>query len=820
MLKRLSVALTLIGVIFSSFAQAEVLTADTVWQGNVAVNEDILVPAGITLTLLAGTHITVKVAENTRTDPEYFSPLTEITVRGHLRIEGNKQSPVEFISSDGKAGSWAGIIIDNGSAEISGSRISHADTAVYQTGGTLRLANSTLTGNRYGVVAYGATSSTILDNSRISGNDYGLIAYAGAVVSSQESVVTGNGKRDLYERPPVGLPDMPAYPFRELPLAREYGDEALAGETVWQGRIRVNGVIRVPEGGRLIILPGTVVEFRKKDTNGDGIGNNGLFIQGRLLAKGTSEAPIFFRSAEKNRKMGDWDSINIMNSDGSQNLIEFCQIEDAYRGAHFHFSNLSITNTIFRNNYRGIQFQESALAIRNSWFYGNKNGVQGRDSTIVFSKNQVIGNYDGANFFRVLLTAGGNRFQQNLKEGLRLRESTSTLTENLVDGNRFGVMVADTYHSSFTSNVMSANHEIGLSLKSSDNLELSGNFFTNNGINGLNIQETRAVIRGNLFAGNGERGIGILSFNGLLSGNNFTANGLYAVDYEGGADLSAHGNWWDMATPDKVIGDKRIDPKRGRVAYDSASIVPHSVSWPLRGLSADAFWYGTVRVDSTVTVPKGSRLVIAPGTRVLFSKDAGLKVRGELDAVGKKSRKITFGAQKPQMDSLWDEIILEYADGSRIAHCIFEYATWGLHSHFTNLTVTDSLFRYNFGGIRFRSGPMLIARSLFSENGIGIRSYRGNAVIRENLITGNDTGIFVREKGGGLKITANNLDANQRYGIRIGDFNDEDVSAVGNWWGPGEPQQYLFDGRTEPGIGMILYEPYHREPIKLEGVEP
>ena len=72
----------------------------------------------------------------------------------------------------------------------------------------------------------------------------------------------------------------------------EYGDEALTGETVWQGRILVNGLVRVPDGGRLIILPGTVVEFRKKDTNGDGIGENGLFIQGRLLAKGTREAPL------------------------------------------------------------------------------------------------------------------------------------------------------------------------------------------------------------------------------------------------------------------------------------------------------------------------------------------------------------------------------------------------------------------------------------------------------------------------------------------------------------------------------------------------
>lgn len=823
MIKHLHITLILISSVLVSLlhspAQADILTADTVWNGDVVVSDDLLVPSGITLTILAGSRIKVQAAENTKTDPEYLSPLTEITVRGVLRIQGSQQAPVEFISSDGKTGGWAGLIIDNGTAEISNCRITAADVAVYQTGGSLRLTSSVLSGNRYGVVVQGNTSVTTLDNSRITGNDYGLYAYAGAAVTRVDTLVSGNVKRDLYERPAVEKPPIQEYPYSELPVAREYGDAALAGETVWQGRIRVKGIIRVPEGGRLVILPGTVVEFSKKDTNGDGIGENGLFIQGRLIAKGTREAPIFFRSAEKVPKMGDWDSINIMNSDGSQNLIEFCQVEDAYRGAHFHFSNMSISNTIFRNNYRGIQFQESAVEIRSSWLYGNKSGVQGRDSSIIFNNNSVSGNYDGANFFRAYLTAEGNRFQRNLKEGLRLRESTSTLTKNLMDGNRFGVMVADTFSSSISSNVISANNEIGISLKNSDNLELSGNFFTNNGINGLNIQDSRATVRANLFAGNGERGIGILSFTGLLAGNNFTENGLYAIDYEGAADLAAQANWWGDADPGKVIGDKRIDPKRGRVEHNPASSLPLPISWPLSELSTDAFWHGTVKVDSTVTVPKGTRLVIAPGVRVLFDKTAGLTIQGKLDAAGTATQKITFSAQERQEDSLWDEIILEYADGSRIDHCIFEYATWGLHSHFTNLTVSNSLFRKNSGGIRFRSGPMLITRSVFTGNGIGIRSYRGNAVIRENLITGNDTGIFVREKGSGLNITANNLAGNRGYGIRIGDFNDEDVSARENWWGPGEPLQYLFDARSEEGIGTILYEPYRHEPIRIEGLD-
>ena len=73
----------------------------------------------------------------------------------------------------------------------------------------------------------------------------------------------------------------------------------LSGETIWRDTVAVNGIVRVPEGSRLVILPGTIVEFGERDTNGDGIGENGLLIQGVIIAKGTPKAPIVFRSTGK-----------------------------------------------------------------------------------------------------------------------------------------------------------------------------------------------------------------------------------------------------------------------------------------------------------------------------------------------------------------------------------------------------------------------------------------------------------------------------------------------------------------------------------------
>jgi hypothetical protein len=210
-------------------------------------------------------------------------------------------------------------------------------------------------------------------------------------------------------------------------------------------------------------------------------------------------------------------------------------------------------------------------------------------------------------------------------------------------------------------------------------------------------------------------------------------------------------------------------------------------------------------------------LRVAPKTVVEFANGIGLLIKGRIIANGKPAEKIIFTSSKEKKAaSDWDEIRLEYATGSMISNCIIEYATWGLHSHFTNLVVSDSRFANNYGGMRFRSGPVEIKHSQFDSNVIGIRSYLGNAVIRENIITKNETGIFVREKGGGLLITRNNLFDNSNYNIRVGDFNNEDVSARDNWWGSTDPLSTVFDGRSEPDIGKVLIEPFLKEPLKLD----
>ncbi|HZV82346.1 MAG TPA: right-handed parallel beta-helix repeat-containing protein, partial [Geobacteraceae bacterium] len=135
-------------LISPSPAKAAVLTVDTVWKDEVTLSEDVLVPAGVTLTLRPGTIVRVVAAESTKTDPEFISPLTEISVRGRLKIEGTHKDPVKLLSQDGKSGGeWAGVLLDGGEADISNCIISGAESAIYAHDAALLLDNSTLSGN-------------------------------------------------------------------------------------------------------------------------------------------------------------------------------------------------------------------------------------------------------------------------------------------------------------------------------------------------------------------------------------------------------------------------------------------------------------------------------------------------------------------------------------------------------------------------------------------------------------------------------------------------------------------------------------------------
>lgn len=805
-------------------ANGEVLTEDTQWHGIVELPEDILIPVGITLSVAPGTIVKVQPSENTRIDPEYMSHRTEILVRGTLLVNGAVEDRVVFSSSSvEKKDYWAGIIVDEGQVSINHTDLSRAEAAVTVMSGSVMLDSSVISGNHYGLVNQGSKSALHLKQTIVEKNDYGILLLNDAFFDSdKESSIRDNSKNNLLNATSsVTVISEQKYEGSIVPLSVTYRDEALPDYTVWKGRVLIDGQLRLPPEKRLIIMPGTIVEFTKKDSNNDGVGENGLQIQGLLVAKGTPEKPIIFRSAEKGGDRGDWDAINILGSDQAQNIIEYCQIEDAYRGLHFHYSNVAVNEIILRNNYRGAQFQESLVSISNSQFYGNKSAIQTRDSEVIFNNNEVFNNLNGANFFRLNLQATDNIFADNNGEGLRIREGTSILNHNLLAGNRMGLLVSDAVYGSFNGNVMSDNLESGLLVRNSDHIEITGNVIQNNALNGISVRDTRAAISNNLINDNGERGIGIISFDGAINNNNIIDNGLYAIGLEGDKDIDASNNWWGDSDLDKEIYDVSDEPGLGRVNYEERKTSPLAFAWPLMNIKNDTIWTGTIRIDGMVTVNKGASLTVKPKTTSEFStEESGLLVYGALKAVGKKDSRIVFTSTSRSGPSDWLGIQLERATGSVVTNCDFNYADYGLHIHFVPMEISGCRFIENDLGIRFRSGPIKLSGSLFSKNRIGVRAFLGNMEIFENEISNNEIGVFIREGGKGVKIYRNNFENNERYNLRLGDFNKDDVDARHNWWDTDQPQEKIFDRHQESYIGIVRYKPILDTPLDLKIKQP
>lgn len=784
------------------------LLLDTEWTGDLVLDEDLLIPVGVTLRIKAGTSVTVLPAESSRTEPEFLSPLAEITVRGDLVIEGTEALPVLLRGKDeGAPGAraWAGILVDGGKVRARAFTISGADTGITLLRGELVASDATWTRNRVGMAILDPTARVALRSALVSANDYGVIQVEGAGVDLGAARVHGNRKQDrhsyrLQQAPSAGQAMVaPA----DQPVTRVVADMPLVGETVWSGRVVVEGVVRVPPGSRLVILPGTLVEFTRRDTNKDGIGENGLSLQGVLIAKGSREAPIHFRSAAKTRRPGDWDAVNIFNSDGRENLVEHCSFEDAYRGLHFHFSNVVVQDSRFKGNYRAMQFQESNVAIRRSEITGNRSGIQGRDSSLELADNRITANGTGMNVLRVALTATGNTFEANRMRALRVREGSVSLIGNQVFGNRSGVSLKGVDRGALRENVIAANGETGLSVRGSDNLRVSGNFLSGNGWSGLDLRDVRLVVEGNHISYNGERGLGVRGFQGRVSSNSFVANGSWAIDLEDRGDLAAVGNWWGGERPELVVCDREDDPARGRVDVGKALTVAPPFRWPLGQVAGETRWQGHIVLGASLVVPLGATLIVRPGTVVELAPGVGVEVRGDIVAGARSGERVVFTSRSKASTGKWGEIQLERSQGSAFTRCVFEYADWGIHAHFSDLTVSECVFRHNKGGMRFRSGPVRLRSSDFVENDIGIRAFRGRAEITGNLITRNRNGVFVREKGGGLTIRGNDIYDNTSYNVRLGDFNDEDVDARGNWWGLGDPRDGIFDERSEPGIGAV-----------------
>ncbi len=269
----------------------------------------------------------------------------------------------------------------------------------------------------------------------------------------------------------------------------------------------------------------------------------------------------------------------------------------------------------------------------------------------------------------------------------------------------------------------------------------------------------------------------------------------------------------------------------------SCALSPQGRPAPLTGVvSGDTRWQGTVLIGGDLVVEETARLIIAPGTEVVFLPPAAgqdlfterpnfpgseLIVRGTLIAEGTAAEPIIFRYSDPAAPAgSWGGINLRESPEVRLRYVRITQANSAIHSHNSKAVIEESRIENNLFGLRFNSTEFLIRNNLLRGNGTAIRFHFGAPVIRNNVITDNDKGIFITSYPRDYRIVQNNIAGNRRYAVVLGEEVPDDVSMAGNYWGTDDPETIaaaLFDGRKDDYLGKVLFTPIAEGPFLPTG---
>uniref|UniRef100_A0A831U1X0 DUF1565 domain-containing protein n=1 Tax=Geobacter metallireducens TaxID=28232 RepID=A0A831U1X0_GEOME len=321
---------------------------------------------------------------------------------------------------------------------------------------------------------------------------------------------------------------------------RFYRDAVLTEDTVWRGEVFVEGGITVAPQTTLTVEPGTVVRFRRT-VAGEGAGPL-LLVQGRLVARGSAEAPVRFTSSFSDPRAGEWQGIVFLGSE-KKNLLEQCRVEGAAVGIDASFSTVTLKEVSLADCGTGARFQDSIVTVSGGSASGCAVGMDFADSESDIRGITVRGNGRGMTVRGGSLFLEGAGIADNREAGLIAAASRLTIDRSIFQGSAAGLLLTDC-EGTVTGARIADNREIGIQLIRS-----------------------RVKVHGNEIVSNGDIGLRVEDGRGLAWGNVFSGNGRFDIDNTGAEDFRAMANWWGEPAPvlEKRLNHRIQDPSRGRI---------------------------------------------------------------------------------------------------------------------------------------------------------------------------------------------------------------------------------------------------------------
>jgi hypothetical protein len=197
----------------------------------------------------------------------------------------------------------------------------------------------------------------------------------------------------------------------------------IAGETVWEGDVLIDGVVIVTKTGTLTVSAGTTVRFVPRDDDSDGIGDSELRVEGKLMVQGSSDGPVLFTSAAEQPQAADWKYIMVNHARGVS--MTNTVIEYAFSAVQVHYTRGTFNSLTARHNVDGFRFSTAPVSLAGSLLTDNENGIrfEERGAGANIRKNRIVRNRVGV--FAVVKCRGltvfaGNVIEENSNYNVKL----------------------------------------------------------------------------------------------------------------------------------------------------------------------------------------------------------------------------------------------------------------------------------------------------------------------------------------------------------------------------------------------------------------
>jgi hypothetical protein len=194
---------------------------------------------------------------------------------------------------------------------------------------------------------------------------------------------------------------------------------------------------------------------------------------------------------------------------------------------------------------------------------------------------------------------------------------------------------------------------------------------------------------------------------------------------------------------------------------------------------------GVVRIDSTLTIPAGTRLSLGPGAILKFAPGAGLDVYGTLDVVGTAASPVVMtaladdahggdsngdGDATSPAAGAWNRVYFDTqadAAGSRLEHLHLLFSGsvgYSLYLRAAVPVIHSIIEQGNGNGIwTYQSAPLIQGNRIVQHSGHGILTQFDAAQILDNVIRDCDHGIYSQYAT--PVIDGNQVQDNAEYGV-------------------------------------------------------